>query len=79
MPDIVKRYIESGIFSDTLDIQEQIRLDYEGDVRKYAEGLDQTKIISVYRSIPLNLQRKTRRFSSIRFHRTPGLENIQVA
>ena len=45
MPAVVKLYIETGTFSGTLDIQEQIRLDYEEDVRKYAEGLDQAKII----------------------------------
>ena len=39
--------IETGTFSGSLEIQGQIRLDYEEDVRKYAEGLDQTKIISV--------------------------------
>lgn len=61
MPDVVKSYIESGIFSGTLDIQEQIRLDYEGDVRKYAEGLDQTKIISVYRSIPAQLAKENKK------------------
>ncbi len=38
MPDVVKLYIETGTFSGTLDVQEQIRLDYEEDVRKYAES-----------------------------------------
>ena len=40
MPDVVKGYIETGTFSNSLEIQEQIRFDYEEDVRKYAEGLD---------------------------------------
>ena len=62
MPDVVKSYIEKGTFSGTLDIQEQIRLDYEEDVRKYAEGLDQTKIISVYRSIPAQLAKENKKF-----------------
>ena len=52
MPDVVREYIDNGNFSGTLDIQNQIRLDYEEDVRKYAQGLDQTKIIRVYRSVP---------------------------
>lgn len=62
MPDVVKLYIETGTFSGTLDVQEQIRLDYEEDVRKYAEGLDQTKIISVYRSIPAQLAKENKKF-----------------
>ena len=62
MPDVVKLYIETGTFSGTLDVQEQIRLDYEEDVRKYAEGLDQTRIISVYRSIPAQLAKENKKF-----------------
>lgn len=62
MPDVVKGYIETGTFSNSLEIQGQIRLDYEEDVRKYAEGLDQTKIISVYRSIPAQLAKENKKF-----------------
>ncbi len=62
MPEVVKLYIETGTFSGTLDLQNQIRLDYEEDVRKYAEGLDQTKIISVYRSIPAQLAKENKKF-----------------
>lgn len=62
MPDVVREYIDNGNFSGTLDIQNQIRLDYEEDVRKYAQGLDQTKIISVYRSVPAQLARENKKF-----------------
>lgn len=62
MPDVVRGYIETGTFSGSLDTQEQIRLDYEEDVRKYAQGLDQTKIISVYRSIPAQLAKENKKF-----------------
>ena len=62
MPDVVKLYIETGTFSGTLDVQKQIRLDYEEDVRKYAQGLDQTRIISVYRSIPAQLSKENKKF-----------------
>ena len=62
MPAVVKTYIETGLFSGTLDAQKQIRLDYEEDVRKYAESLDQTKIISVYRSIPAQLAKENKKF-----------------
>lgn len=62
MPAVVKTYIETGLFSGTLDAQKQIRLDYEEDVRKNAESLDQTKIISVYRSIPAQLAKENKKF-----------------
>jgi predicted AAA+ superfamily ATPase len=62
MPDVVKQYIETGTFSGSVEVQEQIRLDYEEDVRKYAEGLDQTRIISVYRSIPAQLAKENKKF-----------------
>ena len=62
MPDVVRGYIETGTFSNSLEIQEQIRFDYEEDVRKYAQGLDQAKIISVYRSIPAQLAKENKKF-----------------
>ena len=62
MPDVIKGYIKTGTFSQSLEIQRQIRLDYEEDVRKYAEGLDQAKIISVYRSIPAQLAKENKKF-----------------
>lgn len=62
MPAVVRQYISTNTFSDIPEIQRQIRLDYEEDVRKYAEGLDQTKIISVYRSVPAQLARENKKF-----------------
>ena len=62
MPDVIKGYIKTGTFSQSLEIQGQIRLDYEEDVRKYAEGLDLAKIISVYRSIPAQLAKENKKF-----------------
>ena len=62
MPDVVQRYIKTGTFSGSLEIQEQIRLDYEEDVRKYAQGLDQAKIIQIYRSIPAQLAKENKKF-----------------
>ena len=62
MPAVVKQYIENNTFSDTLEIQRQIQLDYEEDIRKYAQGLDQTKIASVYRSVPAQLAKENKKF-----------------
>jgi len=62
MPAVVKKYIESNTFSGTLDLQKQICLDYEEDIRKYANGLDQARILAVYRSIPNQLAKENRKF-----------------
>lgn len=62
MPAVVKKYIETGTFSETLEIQRQIQLDYEEDIRKYAEGLDQPKIVSVYRNVPAQLAKENKKF-----------------
>lgn len=62
MPAVVKTYVLTNTFTKTLEIQNQIRLDYEEDVKKYAEGLDQTKIINVYRNIPSQLAKENKKF-----------------
>jgi hypothetical protein len=58
MPAVVRQYVETNSFSHTL----QIQLDYEEDIRKYAIGLDQTKIVSVYRSVPAQLAKENKKF-----------------
>ncbi len=62
MPNIVARYVENNHFQDSLLLQRQLLIDYESDVRKYAEGLDQAKIINVYRSIPSQLAKENKKF-----------------
>ena len=62
MPGVVRSYIEKGNFSGSLSLQRQLLLDYEEDVRKYAEGLDQAKILSVYRHIPTQLAKENKKF-----------------
>lgn len=62
MPNIISRYIENNNFQGSLSLQRQLLIDYESDVRKYAESLDQTKIINVYRSIPAQLAKENKKF-----------------
>lgn len=62
MPAIVKRFIENKNFSGILKMQQQILLDYEEDITKYAEGLDQSKILSVYKNIPVFLGNENKKF-----------------
>ncbi|MCR5728649.1 MAG: ATP-binding protein [Lachnospiraceae bacterium] len=62
MPAVVNQYIETGTFLGSMDIQKQIMLDYEEDIRKYSEGLDQAKIVSIYRNIPSQLAKENKKF-----------------
>ena len=62
MPAVVRDYVDKGTFEGSLDTQRQLLLDYEDDVRKYAEGLDQSKIINVFRHIPVQLAKDNKKF-----------------
>lgn len=62
MPAVVREYIQKGTFEGTLDIQRQLLEDYKEDVRKYAEGMDQTRILNVFEQIPLQLAKDNKKF-----------------
>ena len=62
MPSIVSNYIENDNFQGSLALQRQLLIDYEDDIRKYAESLDQAKIVNVYRSIPAQLAKENKKF-----------------
>lgn len=62
MPLVVKNFIEEGTYKNVLTLQRQILLDYEEDITKYAGGLDKTKILNVYRKIPVFLGEENKRF-----------------
>lgn len=62
MPAVVREYIAKGTFEGSLAIQRQLLADYEEDVRKYAGGLDQTRILNVFRQIPVQLAKDNKKF-----------------
>ena len=62
MPAVLKRYAEERTFEGTLAIQKQLLLDYQEDIQKYAEGLNQSKILSVFNSIPPQLAKENKKF-----------------
>ena len=62
MPAIVNKFITQKNYSGILTMQKQILLDYEEDITKYANGLDQGKILSVYRKIPTFLGNENKKF-----------------
>lgn len=62
MPAIVNTFVKNNHYGGTLKMQQQILLDYEEDITKYASGLDKTKILNVYRKIPVFLGRSNKKF-----------------
>lgn len=62
MPAVVREYIERGTFEGSLEIQRQLLADYKEDIRKYAEGMDQTRILNVFNQIPVQLAKDNKKF-----------------
>lgn len=62
MPDVVRDFVSKKTFENTLEIQRQIAIGYEADIRKYAVGLDKARITNVYRSIPFQLGKENKKF-----------------
>ena len=62
MPAVVKEYIQRGTFEGSLDTQKQLIADYKEDIRKYASGVDQTRIINVFNRVAPQLARENKKF-----------------
>ena len=62
MPAIVNQFMANKNFSGILKMQQQILLDYEEDITKYAGGLDKTKILNCYKKIPVFLGNENKKF-----------------
>ena len=62
MPAIVNQFMANKNFSGILKMQQQILLDYEEDITKYAGRLDKTKILNCYKKIPVFLGNENKKF-----------------
>lgn len=62
MPAVVSEYIERNTFEGSLELQQQLILDYKEDIRKYAEGLEQAKIVNVFNRIAPQLAQDNKKF-----------------
>ena len=62
MPAVVKEYILSNTFQKSLNTQHQLIADYKEDIRKYAQGIDQTRAQNVFNSIPSQLAKENKKF-----------------
>ncbi len=62
MPAVVEEYIRRGTFEGSLMTQRQLIADYKEDIRKYASGVDQTRIINVFNRIAPQLAKENKKF-----------------
>ena len=62
MPAVVIDYIQKGTFEGSLDTQHQLIADYKEDIRKYAQGVDQTRTLNVFNSIASQLAKENKKF-----------------
>ncbi len=62
MPAVVRNYIESGTFASSLKTQRQLLRDYEEDMRKYLVGMEQTRVLNVFRAVPSQLAQENKKF-----------------
>ena len=62
MPAVVSEFIEKGTFEGSLETQRQLIADYKEDIRKYADGMDQTRILNVFQHIPIQLAKDNKKF-----------------
>jgi predicted AAA+ superfamily ATPase len=62
MPAVLREYVSKGTFEGSLDIQRQLIADYKEDIRKYAQGMDQARILNVFNQIPPQLAKDNKKF-----------------
>lgn len=62
MPAVIRDYISNGTFERSLATQKQLIADYKEDIRKYADGLDQARILNVFNHIPAQLAKENKKF-----------------
>lgn len=58
----MREYIRKKTFEGSLDTQRQLMADYKEDIRKYDEGMDQTRILNVFNQIPVQLAKDNKKF-----------------
>ena len=73
---LFENIIEKGTFEGSIDIQKQLVADYKEDIRKYADGMDQTRITNVFNHIPVQLQKTIKNSKSQKLHPMLDLEII---
>lgn len=77
MPAVVKEFIENKTFEGTLEIQRQLIADYKEDIHKYAEGMDKTRILNVFNSIPVQLAKENKKFQLSKVEKGARFKNYR--
>ena len=62
MPEVVRSFVEKGTFEGTLALQRSLIADYKEDIKKYVEGIDKTRVLNVFNSIPVQLAKENKKF-----------------
>lgn len=62
MPAVVSEFIQRNTFEGSLDTQKQLIADYKEDIRKYAQGVDQTRILNVFNRVAPQLAMENKKF-----------------
>lgn len=62
MPEILRNYFERGTFEGSSSLQRELFLAYRDDVRKYAGGVDQTRILNVLDHVAQQLAKENKKF-----------------
>ena len=62
MPEILRNYFDTGTFEGSSALQRELFLAYRDDVRKYAQGVDQTRILNVLDHVAQQLAKENKKF-----------------
>ena len=62
MPEILRNFFQKGTFEGSSSLQRELFLAYRDDVRKYADGVDQTRILNVLDHVAHQLAKKNKKF-----------------
>lgn len=62
MPAVVASYIKKGTFEGSLEEQRRIIGGYKDDIRKYAIGVDQTRVVNVFNRVAPQLAGVNKKF-----------------
>lgn len=77
MPAVVKDYVKKGTFEGSLDTQRQLIADYKEDIRKYAQGVDQTRILNVFNSVASQLAKENKKFQISKIEKNARFRNYR--
>ena len=77
MPAVVREFVKNNTFEGTLEIQRQLIADYKEDIRKYAQGVDQTRVMNVFNSIPVQLAKENKKFQLAKIEKGARFQNYR--